>query len=102
MPLDKNKEIEKCYQCSHLNKALVCTLAQEQIQDIFRIPFWCPLPTEPKKLLERAIELKRATGVLRATINRRHPDDDALDNALTNVELEAVLLISSIKKEEKT
>lgn len=102
MHLDKDKEIEKCYQCSHLNKAQVCTLTNEQIPDLFRIPFWCPLPNNlDNDLLTRAIELKRLQGVLRATLDRRCRGDEVLDSALTSVELETVLLISSIKKKEK-
>ena len=47
---------------------------------------------------ERLEESKRLVEVLRLTIERRCPTDDALDNALAAVETELILLSTSIGK----
>lgn len=98
--------VESCYHCLHLDKSSICTLMKDEIKDVFAVPLWCPLPSVDENYNKvsdksRAIEAQRLMGVLRATIDRRCAPDQVLIDALTAVECEISILISSLDKKEK-
>lgn len=103
---DGNQNIDCCYQCRHMSRASECTLMKEELRDIFKIPLWCPLPSTDEEYKQvsdrvRAIEVSRLLGVLRSTVDRRCAPDQVLSDALTAVECEIAILVSSLDKKEK-
>lgn len=44
---------------------------------------------------------KRLVTILRMTIDRRFPPDEAIENAITAIECELMLLARNLKKEEE-